>query len=326
MERAISELPYQACIEWPLRMEESVRGLRRPWLGWFCGSLSRDTVRVAIVSDPSESMNQRIPIGGPQPGAPIDFQSVAEEPAAGVAERTLRILALLAEEGRPMTLAELTSQLGYPKGTVHRLCANLMAGGYLARDVDERMFTVGPVLRQLALNTLNHGTLRAQRHGVLEALVDEINETCNFTTLDGTEVLYLDRVEARRTPRLTIDVGAHVPLHCTASGKLLLSYLPRRRREAVIRRLPLPTLTPATLTSQQALRDECDEILRAGFACDREEFVAGLIAIAVPVRDAQGVVRATVSVHAPSARMSLEQVEMRLPRLQAAAAAMSKLI
>lgn len=250
----------------------------------------------------------------------------AEEPSTGSAERTLRLLALLTEQGRPMSLAELTSHLSLPKGTVHRLCVNLTAGGYLVRDVGERVFTVGPALRQLAFDTLNHTTLRGMRHAVLQALVEEIGETCNFTTLDGAEVLYLDRVEAKRPLRLTIDVGAHVPLYCTASGKLYLAHMPKRQRDAVIGRIPLPRLTGATLTSPEALRQECDSILESGFARDREEFVGGLIAIAVPVRDAQGAVRAAVSVHAPTARMTMEQAEARIGRLRAAATEMEKLL
>lgn len=253
-------------------------------------------------------------------------QDTADEPASGSAERSLRLLSVLANEGRPMTLAELTAQLGLPKGTVHRLCGNLLASGFLARDLDERMFTVGPALRRLALDSLNHGTLRGLRHAVLAALVAEVGETCNFTTLDGTEVLYLDRVEAKWPLRLTIDVGTHVPLHCTASGKLLLAHLPRRQRETAIQRIPLPRLTDNTITSQDALRAECERIVEEGFARDREEFVAGLIAIAVPVRDAEGKVRATIAVHGPTARMTMEQAEARLGALQAAAVEMGRLL
>ena len=84
------------------------------------------------------------------------------------------------------------------KGTAHRICTPLPAGGFLARDVDERRFIVGPALRQLAFDTLNHGVL-----------------------------LYLDRVEAQWPPRLTLDADSFVPLHCTASGKLFLAQMRR---------------------------------------------------------------------------------------------------
>ena len=249
-----------------------------------------------------------------------------ESPLQGSAERSLALCALVAEEGRPITLAEMSAKLALPKGTVHRLCATLLATVYLARDIDERMFTVGPALRRLAFNSLNHATLRGLRHEVLSELVSQIGETCNFTTLDGTEVLYLDRVEARRPLRLTIDIGEHVPLHCTSSGKLLLAHMPKRRRDDLIRRMDLPRLTPATLTTGEELRAECDDILKRGYSKDREEFVPGLISVAVPVKDPQGTVRATLSVHAPVARMPMEIAEKQLDRLKAAARRMSTLI
>lgn len=242
------------------------------------------------------------------------------------AERCLRLLAVLAQEGRALSLAELGVRLGLPKATTHRLCAQLVEGGYLARDTDEKSFAVGPALRRLALDTLNHGVVRGLRHEVLAELVMQIGETCNFTTLDGTQVLYIDRVEAQWPLRLTLDVGSHVPLHCTASGKLLLAHLPRDERDALIGQLSLTRMTRHTLTQAKALREACEAIAQADHACDREEFIDGLIAVAVPVRDAAGQVRAAIALHAPTARLSLAEAERRLPALHAAARRMTPLI
>jgi IclR family transcriptional regulator, acetate operon repressor len=164
------------------------------------------------------------------------------------------------------------------------------------------------------------------RHAVLSALVEAVGETCNFTTLDGSQVLYLDRVEARWPLRLTLDVGAHVPLHCTASGKLFLATLPGARREALLAQLALPAMTPHTLTDRDALAAECQAITERGYSADREEFIAGLVAVAVPVFDEQGAVRAALAVHAPSARMSLVQMVERLPALRDAAQRMASLL
>jgi IclR family acetate operon transcriptional repressor len=249
-----------------------------------------------------------------------------EERAGSSAERSLRLLALLAAQGRSLSLAELSQRLGLPKATVHRLCAALQAGGWLARDLDEKEFVPGPALRRLAFDALNHGEQRGLRHAVLDALVQEVGETCNFTTLDGAQVLYLDRVEARWPLRLTLDVGSHVPLHCTASGKLFLALMPAARREALIERLSLTRMTPQTIVGAAELRTECEHIARLGYSTDREEYMAGLIAVAVPVRDAAGTVRAALAVHAPSARMSLAQAIERLPALRAAADRMAGLL
>ncbi len=261
--------------------------------------------------------------------APVAAPVVApvEEPVSGSsAERSLRLLALLAHEGRALSLADLAAQLGLPKGTAHRICTQLLATGFLARDLDERSFVVGPALRQLAFDTLNHGSVRGLRHEVLAALVQEVGETCNLTTLDGARVLYLDRVEAQWPLRLTLDVGSHVPLHCTASGKLFLAQMPKKARDAMIDGLPLPRMTASTLTDTAALRAECDAIAQDGFSRDREEFMAGLVAVAVPVRDAAGAVRAALAVHAPTARMSMADAERRIDALKAAALRMGGLL
>lgn len=271
------------------------------------------------------------------PGAPRSSKPITPNPlaqpadrvdpsASGSAERSLRLLALLAQEGRALSLAELTARLALPKGTTHRLCTQLMASGFLARDVDERLFVAGPALRQLAFDTLNHGVVRGLRHQVLAELVSEVGETCNFTTLDGMQVLYLDRVEAQWPLRLTLDVGSHVPLHCTASGKLFLAHMPKAKRNAVIDRLALPRLTNNTITEPDALRAECERIAKRGYASDSEEFIAGLVAVAVPVLDQGGQQRAALAVHAPTARMQLDDAVQRLDALRRAAQRLGKLL
>lgn len=242
------------------------------------------------------------------------------------AERSMALLALLADEGRPLPLAELAARLGLPKGTVHRMCMQLLQGGYIARDLNERDFAVGPALRKLAFNTLNHETVRGLRHDLLCELVAQIKETCNFTTLDAASVLYLDRVEAPWPWRLKLDAGEHVPLHCTASGKLFLALMPRPRRETLLAQMALPRMTHHTITSAKALREECAAVAAAGHAIDNEEFIEGLIAIAVPVVDASQSVLAALAVHASTSRVSRKQVQTYLPALQAAAERMGRLL
>lgn len=241
------------------------------------------------------------------------------------AERSLRLLAKLADEGRALSLAELALYLALPKATAHRLCSQLLDSGFVARDVNERDFVVGPALRKLAFDTLNHGSVCGLRHEVLADLVAQVGETCNFTTLDGASVLYLDRVEAPRPWRIALDVGAHVPLHCTASGKLFLALMTPERREALVSQLSLQRMTDSTITSAQALRQECAAIAAAGHSLDREEFIAGLIAIAVPVHQDSGGARAALAIHAPRARLSLDDAIAWLPALQAVAKRMRKL-
>lgn len=253
--------------------------------------------------------------------------STPHSPGSGSsAERSLSLLSTLARAGRALSLADLASELGLPKATAHRLCVQLLEGGFLARDVEERCFVVGPTLRRLALDTLNHDSVSGLRHELLAALVAQVGETCNLTTLDGAQVLYLDRVEAPWPWRLALDAGTHVPLHCTASGKLFLAQMPPAQRETLLAQLPLQRITANTLTTPQALRTECEQIAEQGFSVDREEFIPGLIAVAVPVVDAQGQTRAAVALHAPTVRMTLDAALSKLQALRDAALRMRGLL
>ncbi len=241
-------------------------------------------------------------------------------------ERSLRLLARLAREGRALSLADLAADLALPKATAHRLCMQLLETGFIARDVNERDFIVGPALRALSLDTLNHGAVRSLRHQVLTELVAQVGETCNLTTLDGASVLYLDRVEAPWPWRLTLAIGEHVPVHCTASGKLFLALMPPRQRDLLISELSLTAMTETTITSRTQLMDECLRIAKAGYSLDRQEFIAGLLAIAVPVCDESGQIRAALAIHAPMSRLSCEQALERLPMLKDAARRLSRLL
>jgi DNA-binding IclR family transcriptional regulator len=246
--------------------------------------------------------------------------------AASAPERALRLLSLVARSGRALSLAELCAHLGMAKPTLHRLCGQLVAQGFLAHEVGARSYTTGPALRTLALDTLHNAHESGRRHQLLKQLVDKVGETCNFTTLDGAQVRYVDRIEAQWPLRLTLEVGTHVPLHCTASGKLFLAHLTPSERRATLASLPLQAMTPHTLCDAASLEAECADIVRQGHSCDRQEFILGLIAVAVPVRDASGRVRAAIAMHAPMARMNIDQALDCLPDLAHAAQRIGSLL
>lgn len=244
----------------------------------------------------------------------------------GASGRALGILETVALSGRPVALADITEALSIPKGTAHRLCSQLVEMGFLARDVDGRSYGVGKALCQLALNTLSHRSVQSLRHQVLMELVQHVQETCNFTTLDGDQIIYLDRVEAQWPLRLTLEVGSHVPLHCTASGKLLLAHTPAPELDLLLKHLRLKPSTPHSITNSQDLEQECRLIREQGYSTDREEFIMGLIAVAVPVKDSNQTVRAAIAMHAPTARMSIDRAIELIPHLKLAAKEMGSLL
>ena len=121
-------------------------------------------------------------------------------------------------------------------------------------------------------------------------------------------------------------MGSQVPFHCTASGKLYLSTLTDTRLETVLGNTKLEKLTKRTITSKSALLKEISRIREEGYSQDNEEFVEGMVALAVPIREAHGRMASTLAFHAPTLRMSLSVALDHLDRLKKAAGELSSLI
>ena len=153
--------------------------------------------------------------------------------------------------------------------------------------------------------------------------MSEIQETCNITTLDGGGLIYLDRVESDWPLQIRLNVGSHVPLHCTASGKLFLALSPPSLSEALLRLKSLPRHTPRTLTAPAKLAAELNRIRQTRIGTDNEEFIEGMAAAAVPVLDADGRICATVAVHGPTVRLPLKRAISLAPALRRAAEAVA---
>ncbi|MCM3563087.1 MAG: IclR family transcriptional regulator [Hydrogenophaga sp.] len=239
--------------------------------------------------------------------------------------RLMDLLERLVREGRPLSLPEAVAACGWPKPTVHRMLVQLEAGGWLQREPDGRRYALAPRLLRLSEDTLGASTQHGVRHAVLRQLVTELGESCNLTALSGAEVVYLDRVESAFPLRLELRPGTRVPLHCSASGKLFLAHLGAARRQALLDGLELSRHTATTLTRREALEAELATIRRQGHAFDAEEFVDGLVCIAVPVRaHGERGVRCALALQAPSARVALAELPQFLPRLTQAAQAIAR--
>jgi DNA-binding IclR family transcriptional regulator len=241
---------------------------------------------------------------------------------ASASVRSFAVLdALVADDG-PVALADLAKRVGLPKPTVHRLLAQLEAAQLVGREPGGRRFSVGARLSALALRVLSNSTHRGARRAILQGLVDELGETCNLTMLDGAQIVYLDRVETPSPLRLNLQSGSRVPLHCTASGKLLLALLPAPRRARLVRQLKLDAQTPNTLTDRAALEAALKRVRRERLSVDAEEFITGLVCVAVPILAADGHAIAAVAMQAPVARMPLERALGHASRLREAATAL----
>ena len=137
---------------------------------------------------------------------------------------------------------------------------------------------------------------------------------------------YLDRVETDWPMRIQLPVGTEVPFHCTASGKVFLASLSIAKRTAFVKGLKLKRLTPNTLHDANTILDNVNKVVNRGYSLDREEFIEGMNAIAVPVTDGSGRYVASLAMHGPTSRFSVAVAKSRLGALSAGATALKSVM
>jgi DNA-binding IclR family transcriptional regulator len=233
--------------------------------------------------------------------------------------KALAVLQAVADYPQGVGLPDLAAKLGLPRQTVHRVLAQLRDSGLLLRDPVRERFSVGPRLVQLSLAALSSNNPWAPVRAVLQELVDEVGETCNIGVLEGLDYVYIDRIECEWPLRIHLEVGYRMPAHCIAAGKVLLAYLEPDVRARLLRSRKLVGRTAHTITRVAELEAELALIRQRGYGTNNQENFEGIVAAAVPIKDAHGRVVAAVTVHGPVPRLTFEACVAAVPRLQQAA-------
>ena len=234
-------------------------------------------------------------------------------------DKALTILDAIVNQRRPVGLAYLAEELALTKPTIHRVLLQLEEAQLIQRAPDKDRYWIGPRLNGLSATVLGSLNQPYPTRAILRALVDELGETCNVGVLDQHEVQYIDRVESNFPLRFELRAGSRVPAHCTAIGKLLLAYLPQESRRRLLAVAPLTGFTDNTIVDDKRFEWELSRIRQQGYSANNEEYINGLIAVAVPIVNSSGHAIAAVAVHAPAARLTLQQAISTIPNLQSAA-------
>ncbi len=233
-------------------------------------------------------------------------------------DRAVGILDVLAQDGW-RTGAEVARALGVHRSTALRLLGTLERHALVERDSKSAKYRLGPRLPQLASVVSGESDLRELARPVCEALAATLGETVTLDVLTGDEIVPIEQATGSTSVVSVNWLGRRTPVHCTASGKVILAFGPT----AVRRRLlaaPLHRSTPHTITDRGELEAQLDTARQEGFARTFGELEVGLDAIAAPVYAAGGDVVAAIDVSGPSHRLRPDD-RPELARLTVEAAA-----
>ena len=238
--------------------------------------------------------------------------------------RTLLILEILGKSDAALSPTEINRELGLPKQSIHRLCTTLVRQGFLVYEPDGKKLRPARRLRSMASGILHASRLHIARHQILQEVAAAVGETVNFVVPEDAGMYYIDRVDTDWPFRVQLPIGTHVPFHCTASGKTFMSTLSPRARKTLVESTRLEPCTPNTITEPELLLAELEQIARQGYALDREEFMEGMVAIAVPIRDEHNRFLAALAFHGPTLRLNIENMLERRGVLVDAAKKLSR--
>jgi IclR family KDG regulon transcriptional repressor len=222
-------------------------------------------------------------------------------------ERATWILSAFDGEHAERGVSEIAQATGLHKATAHRIIMTLLNCGFLERTADGEKFRLGLRLVELGLGALRRLDFRQAAFPYMQQLVERFDETCDLGIFDRGRVLYVEVVHSEHSLTVAARVGRHLPVHCTASGRVLLAFLPPEVVEPILSG-PLPACTGKTITCPARLREELEATRQRGYGLDDEEFEVGIRAVSVPIRDIDGNLIAAMSMLGPSNRLTPERI------------------
>lgn len=241
--------------------------------------------------------------------------------AASGKSRTARVLDVLSAftaDHVELSLSEIGRRSGLPLTTTHRLVGELTRWGALERT-EAGGYRVGLRLWEIASLAPRSVGLRETAMPFLEDLYEATRQNVQLAVLDGTEVVYVERISARWAVSIITRVGSRLPLHATGVGLVLLAFAEPDLQDQVLRR-PLKRFTPKTVTSPGELRRMLAEVRRTSTAINDGQITLDALSIAAPIRDASDRVAAALSIVVPAEHSSQPYV----PAVHAAARGISR--
>jgi IclR family acetate operon transcriptional repressor len=242
----------------------------------------------------------------------MDGARSAEASGRGALATGLRVLEALVSAHAPVGVSDLAATLGIDKANAHRTLATLVRFGYAEQDPSTRRYRATVRVVELARTVLDSRDLTVVAAPHLKSLWAASRENTHLAVLATDHLVYVSTINGPTMLSANAAIGQSGPLHCTATGKALLAWLPRAQQEALLRSIAFERFTPSTAPDAATLLARLAVVRQNGYAIDDREYHPGVRCVAAPVFGMGGLV-ASLGVSAPADRLDGERLKVIAP-------------
>jgi DNA-binding IclR family transcriptional regulator len=252
-----------------------------------------------------------------------DTTASKESGRLGALRHGLAVFDMFDMNRQTVTAAEIGRQLGIHKSTASRIAQNLMLSGYLVPATNGPGYRLSGKLTRLGAIAAADTNLTTVSMEHVQALVEDVGETCHVGVLEGREAVTVVLVDGSYSVRMHSWVGKRSEAHTTAMGKALLAGLPESTIDMLFPKKNLEQRTEHTVATVADLKEQLAIVRKHGFALDNEELELGLRCVAAPIIDHSGRVVAALTIAGSASRLTIGRIDTYVDKAKACAAKIS---
>lgn len=239
-------------------------------------------------------------------------------------QKSIDILELFLDNEVEISLSDLSKLSGFNKSTVNRIASTLVKRGYLKQRDKRGKYSLGMKFLDFSGVIKNRIRVRDVAIPYLMNLSRLVNESVIMAIWDGREAVITETFHANQALKVVPDEGSTIPLHCTASGKIILANMADEELKRYYNNKSLERHTPNTITALNDLKKHIIVVKQEGIAFDDEEFAVGVRGVSAAIINAEGHVIGSAGVVGPSVRLTRDKMRESIPDVKSCALEISR--
>ena len=218
-------------------------------------------------------------------------------------DRAFEIIECLCLAGQPLGPTAIADKIGLSESTVHRILSALSQNDYVERFSDGS-YTLGYRLINLVGCYIDSLELITEARPYVAMLSADLGLTAHLGVLDQGEVIYVEKLDAIPTGRLSSQIGFRVPAYCSSLGKCLLASLSGEALDEMLSHCTFQRYTDKTIVDAASFRQHLREVRARGWGMDDGEYEPNHRCIGAPIFDYRGDAIAAIAASGSTLRLS----------------------